>query len=157
VLPGAGTPVPAAEMDQRSTDDASRTVAEVLDGVIVRRPQPVGDGNAPIVVGKDGSANGELALDWALDLRNAVGGQVVAVHAWQAGVSEVRPGLWERLETAARESVEGRTAAHDDVRAVEMKARPVKCSPRPRATCTPRSSSSIGGAAAETPASRSAA
>jgi nucleotide-binding universal stress UspA family protein len=88
--------------------------------VIVRNARPLGDDNAPIVVGKDGSANGELALEWALALRKAVGGQVVAVHAWQAGVSEVRPGLRERLKTGARESVEGWTAEHDDVRAVEV-------------------------------------
>lgn len=182
VLPGAQTPVSAAEMDQRSTEDASRTIAEVLDElppfasiealrgpaagallqtvtanstlvlgsrgrggfaglllgsvsrecleyapcpvVIVRNTKRLGDDNAPIVVGKDGSANGELALDWALALRNARGGQVVAVHAWQAGVSEVRPGLRDRLRGGAREAVEGWTAQHDDVRAVEVEGEP---------------------------------
>jgi nucleotide-binding universal stress UspA family protein len=88
--------------------------------VIVRQPKPVGEGNGPIVVGMDGSANGELALEWALDLRNAVGGEVVALYVWETGQSEVRPPLRERLTAQARAAVERWAAKHDDVRAADV-------------------------------------
>ena len=92
--------------------------------VIVRQEKPLGEGNGPILVGKDGSANAERALEWALALRGVVGGDVGAIYAWQADVSEVRPRLHERLRSGARAKVASWVEERDHVRALEVEGDP---------------------------------
>jgi nucleotide-binding universal stress UspA family protein len=92
--------------------------------VIVRHEQALGEGQGPILVGKDGSPNAERALDWALALHGAVGGQLGAVYVWQANVSEVRPRLHERLRAGARAKVESWVEEEDHVHALEVEGDP---------------------------------
>lgn len=92
--------------------------------VIVRNEKPLGEGQGPILVGKDGSPNAERALEWALALRDVVGGEVGAVYAWQAGVSEARPRLHESLRSGARATVASWVEERDDVRALEVEGDP---------------------------------
>jgi nucleotide-binding universal stress UspA family protein len=66
-------------------------------------PQPT----APILVGHDGSPSAARALEWAVELGQATGADVIAAHVWQTSSSEVRPRLHKRLRSAARESLEG--------------------------------------------------
>jgi nucleotide-binding universal stress UspA family protein len=65
-------------------------------------PQPA----APILVGHDGSSSAARALEWAVELGQATGAEVIAAHVWQTASSEVRPRLHKRLRSAARESLE---------------------------------------------------
>ncbi len=91
--------------------------------VIVQHERGVGAGCGPLVVGKDGSPNSARALDWALALRDHVGGEVVALYAWTAQVSEVRPKLRERLRNEARAKTASWEAGHD-IRTVEVEGDP---------------------------------
>jgi nucleotide-binding universal stress UspA family protein len=92
--------------------------------VIVRHAKALGEGQGPILVGKDGSRNAERALEWALALRGVVGGQVGAVYVWHPTVSEVRPQLHERVRTGARATVESWVEERDDVHALEVEGDP---------------------------------
>ncbi|MBV8951397.1 MAG: universal stress protein [Actinobacteria bacterium] len=92
--------------------------------VIVRQEQPLGEGHGPILVGKDGSLNAERALEWALALHNAVGGELGAVYVWQPNVSEVRPRLYERLRSGARAKVESWVEDEDHVHALAVEGDP---------------------------------
>ena len=87
--------------------------------VIRREPKPVRPA-APILVGHDGSPSSAAALDWAVALAPSTGAEVIAVHVWKAGSSEVPPRLHERLSSEARESIElWAKEAGPTVRAVE--------------------------------------
>jgi nucleotide-binding universal stress UspA family protein len=57
-----------------------------------------------VVVGVDGSANGDAALRWALAQAESRGGQVTAVFAWQQPFISI-PGAFDReeLEQAAKD------------------------------------------------------
>jgi nucleotide-binding universal stress UspA family protein len=92
--------------------------------VIVREEQPVGEGQGPILVGKDGSPHAERALNWAVALHGAVGGELGAVYVWQANVSEVRPKLHERLRSGARAKVESWVEDEDHIHALEVEGDP---------------------------------
>jgi nucleotide-binding universal stress UspA family protein len=91
--------------------------------VIVRHAQTPGDTSGPIIVGEDGSRNSASALEWALALRSHVGGAVVAVYAWTTQMSEVRPGLRERLRSEAHDRVTSRVADRN-VSGVEVEGEP---------------------------------
>ncbi|HEY3833130.1 MAG TPA: universal stress protein [Acidimicrobiia bacterium] len=91
--------------------------------VIVQHERSIGRSSGPIIVGEDGSANGTRALKWALELRDHVGGDVVAAHAWTAQMSEVRPTLRDRLASQAHAGVTARVADHD-VEVVEIEGDP---------------------------------
>ena len=74
--------------------------------VIVRHDRPPVDRDSVILVGKDGSDGAAKALDWAVTFGQLTGARVAAAYAWEAGVSEVRPRLHQRLRAEAQSSVE---------------------------------------------------
>lgn len=93
--------------------------------VIVRQEPGTLLAGSTIMVGHDGSAGGRAALEWAVALGRATGARVVAAYVWQAGSSEVRPGLHERLTADAARSIEAWAgAASPDVQALELEGEP---------------------------------
>jgi nucleotide-binding universal stress UspA family protein len=93
--------------------------------VIVRHDRPPVDQDSVILVGKDGSEGAARALDWAVALGRMTGARVAGVYAWEAGVSEVRPRLHQRLRAEARSSVEGWTAEGGaEVGSIEVEGEP---------------------------------
>jgi nucleotide-binding universal stress UspA family protein len=74
--------------------------------MVLRQEHPFPATEATILVGHDGSAGGDRALDWAAALARPTGAKVVAAYVWQAGASEVRPRLHQRLTSDAAESIE---------------------------------------------------
>jgi nucleotide-binding universal stress UspA family protein len=74
--------------------------------VVVRHDHPPVNNDAVILVGKDGTDNAARALDWATSIATLTGAAVVALYAWEAGVSEVNPRLHRRLRAEAKSSVE---------------------------------------------------
>ena len=91
--------------------------------VIVRHERTVGNTSGPIIVGEDGSENSERALEWALENQDHIGAEVVAAYAWTARMSEVRPGLRERLGSEAGARLASRIGERD-VRTVEVEGDP---------------------------------
>src|SRR5918998_1658356 len=79
VVPGWRQLVSPDEMDDRTTEDI-RTVVE--------------------------SENGARALEWAGSIGELTGTAVVAVYAWQATSSEVKPKLHQRLRAEAASTVD---------------------------------------------------
>ena len=93
--------------------------------VIVRQETIAPLGGTTILVGHDGSASAHATLEWAVALSRASGGRVVAAHVWQAGRSEVRPRLHQRLTAEAAQSIEGWAAdVSPDVQAMEVEGGP---------------------------------
>ncbi len=74
--------------------------------MVIRHERALPNATAPILVGHDGSPSSGRALQWASDLAQSIGAEVVAAHVWQTASSEVRPRLHRRLSKGARESVE---------------------------------------------------
>jgi nucleotide-binding universal stress UspA family protein len=94
--------------------------------VMIVRQEPVAplDGTT-ILVGHDGSASAQGALEWAVALGQATGARVVAAYIWQAGSSEVRPRLHDRLTTDAARSIEVWAGdVHPEVQAMEIEGEP---------------------------------
>jgi nucleotide-binding universal stress UspA family protein len=94
--------------------------------VLIVRQEPIAPlSGTTILVGHDGSASAQAALEWAAALGGATGGRVVAAYIWQAGSSEVRPRLHERLSADAVRSIEGWSAdVSPDVEAMEVEGDP---------------------------------
>jgi nucleotide-binding universal stress UspA family protein len=94
--------------------------------MVVRHERGTPNTGAPIVVAHDGSSSAGRALEWAASVAQPTGAEVVAAYVWQAGASEVRPRLQERLAAAAADSIEGWA------RQVTPEARPVEIEGDPR-------------------------
>ncbi len=74
--------------------------------LIVRHERSVPGAGTAILVGHDGSPSSVGALQWAAELGQLTGAEVIAAHVWQAGASEVRPRLQENLSGAAGRDIE---------------------------------------------------
>jgi nucleotide-binding universal stress UspA family protein len=94
--------------------------------VIIVRQEPVAPlAGTTILVGHDGSTSAHAALEWAVALGTATGARVVAAYVWQAGSSEVRPRLHERLTADAVRSIEAWAGGvSPDVQAMEVEGEP---------------------------------
>lgn len=79
-------------VSQQCVEHSPRTV------VVLRGEQSPTDG--PIVVGLDGSEGSKRALTWAIDLADATGSELVAVHAPGTGAAGA---VLERAERALKE------------------------------------------------------
>jgi nucleotide-binding universal stress UspA family protein len=93
--------------------------------MIVRRQEPPPLAGSSILVGHDGSAAARRALQWAVELSRPMHTKVIAAYVWQAGASEVRPALHDRLVNDATRSIEtwaGEVSA--DVEPVEIEGEP---------------------------------
>jgi len=92
--------------------------------VVVRTDRALADDDQ-IVVGKDGSAGAQAALDWAHTLATATGADLHAVHAWQPTMSERPPRVGERLKSEAASAVEGWTRpVSDEIDSQEVEGDP---------------------------------
>jgi nucleotide-binding universal stress UspA family protein len=93
--------------------------------IIVRHARSAPVAGSTILVGHDGSASADAALEWAVALAEATGARVVAVHVWQTGSSEVRPRLQDRLTAKAARSIEAWAAGvGPDVETMEIEGEP---------------------------------
>jgi nucleotide-binding universal stress UspA family protein len=61
-----------------------------------------------VLIGTDGSVNGQVALRWAVDLVRATSSELVVAQAWRPPFSEVPPGTYEELRDDARRVLEDR-------------------------------------------------
>jgi nucleotide-binding universal stress UspA family protein len=93
--------------------------------MIIRQPEPPPLAGANILVGHDGSPSARLALEWAVELARPMQAKVIAVYAWQAKVSEVRPALHDQLSRDATRSIEtwGRQVS-PEVQPIEIEGEP---------------------------------
>jgi nucleotide-binding universal stress UspA family protein len=93
--------------------------------MIVRQQVPPPIAGSNILVGHDGSPGARLALEWAVALARPIQAKVIAAYAWQAGASEVRPALHDRLAKEATSSIEawaGEVSA--EVQPIEIEGEP---------------------------------
>jgi nucleotide-binding universal stress UspA family protein len=94
--------------------------------IIVRQERPTPSGQAPILVGHDGSLSSRRALDWAVELAELTQAEVIAAYVWQTTASEVRPRLHRRLRASAGESIQTWS------REVSPRVRPMEIEGEPR-------------------------
>jgi nucleotide-binding universal stress UspA family protein len=80
--------------------------------VVVIRHLVLGDPQGPVVVGVDGSAGADGALEFALDYAARCGAPVVALHTWSdVRVCEQEATIWRTLDWAAVAADEDRMLA----------------------------------------------
>jgi nucleotide-binding universal stress UspA family protein len=93
--------------------------------MLVRDESAAPHDKAPILVGHDGSPSSRRALEWALELAEPTGAEVIAVHVWQTSASEVRPTTQRRLAGAAEQSITGWAGeVSPSVRPMEVEGEP---------------------------------
>jgi nucleotide-binding universal stress UspA family protein len=118
-----GGSIPTATLGATAT-----IVAAHADGpvVIARPPATLPGPDLPVLVGVDGSDDSVTALDFAFDIAQRTGAQVVAMHVWWAGPVATDADVHHRSETAGAvlsEALEPWRTKFPDVRLAETLVR----------------------------------
>lgn len=81
----------ASPLDRRLLGSVSRSVAEDAPCPVAVVPADLSDADGPIVVGVDGSADAQRALDWAAGAAKLSASEVVLVHGFGPYGAELPP------------------------------------------------------------------